>query len=219
MAFQNSLGNLLTDSDERNTLWHALLQSLQDHGGKIQHLNNLLTDAKNEGRVVGELAKLIVGNIWKLAEKPIDLGLTENDFRDADFLRKYPGIVLQPYEFSESKPKGPCTYMLHHFRRPRLFNEIVGGVFDPKYDVREHAGWRELVAYVSHIQSADICGCDIVAAGSRLIPVEGGERGQNNAFPIARSYMPNSISVAWRGVERADVERFGGECFYLVRVY
>lgn len=227
MTFQTSLKQLITDSDEQNTLWRALMQSMHDHGGSTTHLDALLDDAKCPRLLLDEISRMVIGKIWKLAEEPIDLGLTDNDFQCSpkEFLARFPNI--EPYKnagfaagcWSETKPKEPCRYRLYHFGHDTLFSEIVT-CFEPNRSPEEHASWRELIAYVARLQTADFCGCPILAAGSRLFQSDHPNKSlvESTIFPVSIG-SDRGVDVAWRGTKHPDTDKFDTKCFWLIRVY
>ena len=230
MAFQNSLTNLITDFDEHNNLWRALMQSVHDHGGGTRHLNGLLSDAKGPRLLVDEIAKLMIGKIWQLAEQRVDLGLDEYSNFECpakEFLSRYPNLKIHPGvveqfergQWSETAPKEPCEYQLLHFRQPPLFSEVVSEP-GPYRNPTEHASWRELIAYVSRMKWDDFCGCRILAAGSRNLTYDSTQKRkvEGPIFPCVDGFE-DGISVGWKGVKRPETEKFEVNCFYLIRVY
>jgi hypothetical protein len=221
--FNESLESLITNSDEQSLFWRTFLQSLQDHGGNTVHLNDLLADAKKSRELVDRMAQMTIGKVWELAKSPVnldqELGDSELYCAPRDFLSRYPKIRVFPdlklnsMNYTESLRTRPCLYQLFHFKRAVTFEEVINQC------PYEHASWRELVAYVSRLESKDLCGCPILSAGSRnVLSIEPtGIVTTGTTFPAAFRF-DTSIEISWRGVKRIS-DRFGREHFFLVRIY
>jgi|GEM_PF-3508942 len=221
MSFKNDLGALITNADEQNTLWRALLQSIYDHGGSRRHLDRLLFDAKQEKVLTDQIAKLVVGPIWKLVEESVDLGLCDDDFKCpvGEFEGRYSNIDvcldrdavlkresgINPHarhpDDNATRPKKPCRYRLHYPGHGHQHSDL---------DDIDHASWRELVAYLSLQKDFEICPFLIIAAGLQLPRF--GENG--TSFPNARQ-NGNRPVVMWQCLNYATQHGY----FYLVRVY
>jgi len=229
-VFKNGLDNLITNGDEQNVLWRTVLNSLVNHGGGMQHLNGLLADAKGKRELTNRIAKLVVGKVWELTEQSVDLGLAEKDFHCSprEFLARYPKVSIHCAldlvggKCVDSIPWAPCQYRLFHFGGPVLFrkasSKIPSSAFAglPKGAVVEHAGWRELLAYVHRLKGSELCTCSILSGGS---PISG-----ENSFPAAQEHpignpRGEEITLVWRGVKRPKTEPFWTDCFFLVRIY
>lgn len=228
MAFQGALANLMTDLSEMGQLAKVFLRALHDHGGTQAHLNSLLADAKGSRQLMNEIVKLVVGRIWRLAEEPVDLGLNEEDFRCSAeaFLKKYPSFAMFPHmrlaegAYTETIPRGPCRYRLFHSAKP-LDRRGVLDLFVPDEGRREHASWRELVAYVERLTKEDLSGCIIHAGGSYRRPEERGTppAHQQGLSLVAAYDYQDRLTVTWNGIPAFTTERLGPRSFYLVREY
>jgi hypothetical protein len=231
-----NLGDLLTDSDEQSFVWRSFLQSLQDHGGNIHHLNNLLKNTRKTRLIIDKWAKLTMGKIWTLTETPIDLwmdhdGGVKDDFdcTPEQFLRRYSGPVesMESGEYSGTKPRTDCQYRLHHFSR-RMSAEEVVGVFDQDKTL-EHAGWRELHVYTHWASSrelmspADLHGSYILACDSRLLTTEQDsvKRIPRDGFFSLNAHMSckDEFDTSLYPTSDGTGLNFAPNCFFLVRVY
>ncbi len=228
MVFQGSLANLLTDLGETGQLAKVFLQALEDHGGTQAHLNGLLADAKGSRQLMNEIAKRVVGRIWRLAEEPVDLGLSEEDFRCSAeaFLKRRPSFAMFPHmrlaegDYTETIPRGQCRYRLFHSAKP-LDRQGVLDLFAPDEGRREHASWRELVAYVERLTKEDLSGCIIHAGGSYRRPEERETppAHQQGLSLVAAYNYQNRLTVTWNGIPPFTADRLGPSSFYLVREY
>jgi hypothetical protein len=225
-----SMRDLLTDSDESSFVWRKFLQSLLDHGGEIKHLNRLLADTRNTRSIIDRWAKLVIGQIWELAENQIDLrmchdGGEEDDFdcTAEKFLSRYAGPVKSSEirMYSETKPKSRCKYQLHHFPKPMLSREVVeafeqGGTL-------EHASWRELHVYMHWIEDRrllspiDLHGCHILAGGSTFITHA--EDDGPKSFFSANALFGKEFNIFPYQAALPRGFKIEPTCFFLVRVY
>ena len=221
MAFENGLSNLITNGDEWNVLRRTLMQSIHDHGGGTNHLNRLLEYAKTVRVLTDEIARLIVGPIWQLVlGEPVALEPIDFDAPAKGFCNHYRHLNIMPglNDFDEkywvtTRPRKPCRYRLFHYSRTPEFDQIVN-TFQSPPESREHAGWRELLAYVSMVPLSHLVGHRILAAGTE----NKAEYPRTGMFPCAWNY-DDRWTVGWKGVKRHDKEKFEVDCFYLIRVY
>ncbi len=211
---------LISNSDEQNVFWRSLLQQLNNIGGDTRDLNRLVSDAKGDKEIILQIAKLAMGQIWGLVAKTRKLSLTPSDFEipAKEFSNSFTGIgrnASAERDFTESKPKGPCEYRLHHYLTPQRTDELILAKNE------EHAGWRELLAYVVDLQAYDIRGRHILAVGSRLVdtrPIPPDLK--IPIFPCATTFDDSAnVWMSWKGVENTEKDRLGLDCFYLIRVY
>ena len=223
MAFKNDLKVLITNIDEQNTLWRALLQSIHDHGGRKNHLDRLLADTKNKKVLIDQIAQLIVGPIWGFVNEAIDIGLVEKDFDcpaekfmefcpeiglclDWDIVRADKRTHPRHPDHDATRPKRPCRYRLCHC-----------GSHDRNYSALEnldahleHASWRELAVFLVRMEDVNLRDFSIIAAGSKQKDVTDG----GVPFPIAGRETEGAI-ISWRA--RYVTDRHTQ--FYLVRDY
>ncbi|MDB5244909.1 MAG: hypothetical protein JWN90_14 [Parcubacteria group bacterium] len=224
-----SLEDMISQGDEMNALVRAILQSIKDQGGDKSHLKRLVTDAKSGRSLLTDLARKTIGGIWELASQNIDLGSIDFACTAEEFGCSFPDLPRAesgysraadedkrtPYawDFSETVPRGPCTYTLWHSSQSLWCEELPKLVLGEN---REHAGWRELLVYVSRLTVNDLSRCSIVAAGShkaRLSSID-------FAYPVAceaKGTAPQGIVRVYHNGGRS--EKFGPDYFYLVRVY
>ena len=216
-----TLEGIISHSDEQATLFRGLVQAFIDHGASYKELEKLLTDAKNEKRFFGLLAKKVMGRIWELAEEepfvldPIDFDAPPLTFLEGCSKELYIHDVyrqsLLDDRWLENKPKETCRYRLIHqaskvsrwkaFRNP----ELPDGV--------EYAGWRELAWYVSKLEPGDLKHCMIFGLATPGLDSRGEVR--DDFFYLHEKR---------RGIE-LDALTVNGTmylnetCFHLVRVY
>lgn len=226
MAFKGSLKDLISNSDETSRLWREVLHSVSNHGGTIEHINELLADAKEKNLLVNELAKLIVGKIWKIAPEPVTLALTQKHFQctPAEFLSLYPdvwihpGMNLEKGEYAENEPRETCQYVLYHFNRPVLLEEVLRQFASSK-GRRELAGWRELVAYSSRLKPEDFSRCRILSAASPLLQRPDAVMKDEGVILPAAVGFSNKVELSWTGVKVPARDTFSPTMFFLVRIY
>ena len=230
MALSNTTKALIGDFDEIAVLWKGLLNAVSDHGGNTRDVEKLIEDIKGPKVLVSELARKLVGSVWKLADRLTNIGPIDFDCPPQEFMARYPTIKFPPGMGLEDERRwtthprqdDACLYGLRHFPKPPIFNDIVE---NPEYrnghgnDV-EYAGWRELVAYLSKLNPGDISGHPILAAGSRSVNyISRTETEPGYIFPVGVEYPPGAPELSWMGVKRPESEKFENRCFYLVRVY
>ncbi len=222
--FKGPISSLVTNADEQNVLFTALLQRLEDNGGSLSHLNKLLADAKGEGEddYLDDLARNLMGPIWDLVRTPVDLGHIEYRYDERALSREYPDVMRKKLPemtmWSESRPTFPCKYKLMHFQVRATYDEIRGSSnhLRDAYAIKgEYAGSRELVAYVARLQSTVLDLVQIVAPGSELHGLDNDP--PTEALPIA-TRASEYIEVGWKSLDRSKDERFERNTFYLVRV-
>src|SRR3989344_4360402 len=164
-----TLEGIISHSDEQATLFRGLVQAFIDHGASYKELEKLLTDAKNEKRFFGLLAKKVMGRIWELAEEepfvldPIDFDAPPLTFLEGCSKELYIHDVyrqsLLDDRWLENKPKETCRYRLvHQTSRAWRWSQFQ----DPGLpDDVEYAGWRELAAYATKLEPGDLKHCRI----------------------------------------------------------
>lgn len=205
---------MLSESNQQQEFWGLFLRALMDRGGTTEHLNILFQEARSKHHgVLDQIAKMVVGPIWNLVENPVTLNLKQEDFevKPSEFIKSYPKKILHPSaHFSESHPdfSRPCRYRLEHNRYSRLSKTIPHMFSAHSGNLLEHAGWRELVAYTSHLTLLDLSFSNIIAAGSC-------KQGFDGLFPVAQDNLSGGISIFWTDSDKA----FGLENFFLVRDY
>jgi len=211
--YLRSLEEILAESDETHLIFRVFLQKLNDRGGNIGRLNRLLDSIKGDKKLIDAMAKAVMSDIWKMADTPVKLWLKAEDFEipASEFLSRYPDIKinLDLCELENNpKPGGRYQYKLWHFLKHVSSNEIVGGMNIWSGNRPEHAGWRELVAYVSMFPENDFSDCEIVAGGSNRL--------NNQRFFFAGAhYEPTGIQVIWTGPNANNYMR--NEHFFLLR--
>jgi len=209
MAFSD-LNQLVTDASEINSLIVALAQTIEDNGGDINHLNQLLDDAKGDRVLLTQLARRAIGPIWDLAENPFSLPAIDFKKPLRKFLEELNGAQADIHEnvsscpWSEPLPSFRCQYVLKHVPR-RLSLEDILALDWP------HAGVRELAVFANTMQPEQLSRCVVIAAGSRT---DGPGKGP---FASASAGF-GKISLGWRGFKRPESQRLDMRNFYLVRV-
>lgn len=217
MAFTGDDRELISNLNELATVFQALTQAITDNGGNMGTLNKLLADAKGNRKAITQLARSLVGKMWELVEQPVNLELEDFHFEcfPRDFEKMYPGLafdsVATSRAFSDTRPSGPCRYRLHHFGRKMLAEEIYSALDDDPN--LEHAGWRELTAYVFKLKLGDFKDNPIFAAGSLA--------GFVGRFPMARDTTQGArISIGGLNTSAETTTwKFPTGVFWLVRDY
>jgi|GEM_PF-5910824 len=231
MAFEK-MDTLMTNMNELGTLLSALIKSLQDHGGDQRDLNHLLSDAKNSRERIDSFVKKLIGPVWDLTEKELNLGDTRIDLSADEFIGLYSSHIdcelnqhLGNYHslVNDKPPRGKYnTRLAHGGPRPRSFQSVLG--MYNQHSAIEHADWRDLMLFASFIHHSWPPGWFhslIIAAGSiHTFEVDDGKEQCVPAFAVL-DYGDPKKRIDWTGVRSIDtsVKIFGPEYFYLIRVY
>src|SRR3989344_1419539 len=225
------LPSLVGDVDDMGHILRNLIRAVHDHGGDTAVLNRLLLqDAITYGAptLYAQMAKLIIGHIWRLTEferaTPLAPGFTE--FSDTELMERYSNVRLGPnvlnkqHEwFSYKPPTGSCVYRLAHLGSQELtYEEVLGADVGPN---SEHGCWKEGFAYGALLDPRWVGNCCIAIMGSQLLHQRGLMPGEalDAVYPIFPVlYAAHGRIEMWSKDARKD-NKFGPATFYLVRDY
>ncbi len=219
--FDSELRALISNGDEQTFLWKNFLQLLEDCGGSSHHLNRLLKNAKDtkgDANLLEQFAKSVVGPIWKRVESPISLPFVSTQQSFSDFCDHYKGLGIRIHpnflegnaeDWTDDPPQGHCHYRLVHPQLRMTFQEILDMPVN-------HAGIRELFAYVAEMDAEEFSNCDIIAANSRL---QGVADCDSRIFVKASAnHDSGQAFISWQGFKREE-DRCRSDLFCLVREY
>jgi hypothetical protein len=176
---------LLTICDQQNSLWRSFLQALIDNGASDVHLDALVKNTLQGRGLFNEFARKVIGPIWDRVGQKCDLGPIDFAKPLKSFAADFPQVGVNSHVYTgspewlgsvDTAPDKPFDYYtLIHFQRPVHLKDIyvsaddLGKAITAPFDLGvrvEHAGIRELIAYVARMEASDFSHCTICAAGS-----------------------------------------------------
>lgn len=223
-----SLGDITSYGTEQHTVWKALLVAVQQHGGMSADLDRLIDDAESEGCLVSEVAKMVVGRLWRYTEKPFNLGPVDFDCSVEEFADRYQRLGgMTSYRIHNKKdeqawattgPKSHCLYQLRHFREPKPYSDIFQELKGSEKSRLDHAGIRELITFASLLKQSDlgpnnelVTSRRVVAMGTVYRPTHVKTWGTSYSCVYAGGFTTLQVDPA--------IEKSAPYDFFLTRVY
>ena len=211
---------MLSVTESCSAIFKTLVEGIEDHGGDVGTIRRFFQNGHNR-ELVMQVVKLLVGNIWQLAdnERPLDIDFENslNDFLETHNLSRSNKSTCEirksifDWKWKETT-SGSFVYRLIQFSSKKYtmaeIDTALQQFFEHPY---EHAGLRELITYTATLKGEDLCDCVILAGGSTA-----NESG--NMIPHAYGTVRNDfVSISAFDTGGPQNPCFGPKYFWLVR--